>query len=101
MINVNRLSAAGRSYATAHEAHYGAKQLRKALELYEGIMAAHPGTPEAGYSRSQILNIVKAVVPEAELFAARKQLALSHLEGLDAVHVAGKPSQLGSSRSSS
>ena len=71
---------AGQQYAAAHAAHYTTKNLREALDLYKGIIAAHPDTREAGYSRSQIQNIVNAVVPEQELFDAQVDLALAHLE---------------------
>jgi hypothetical protein len=43
-------------------------------------MAAHPDTEEAKYSRSQIQNIVNAVVPKKELFDAQMKLALVQLE---------------------
>jgi hypothetical protein len=59
--------------------HYKAKDLREALHLYRAVMAAHPGTQEAGYSRSQIDNIVKAVVPEQALMDAEVKLALAYV----------------------
>jgi hypothetical protein len=72
------LTAAGRQYATAYEAHYTTKNLHEALELYNGIMTEYPNTKEAEYSRSQIQNIVNAVVPKQELCDAQLGLALSH-----------------------
>ena len=78
MRNDTGLTEASQQYAAAHAAHYGTKDLREALELYKGIVAAHPDTQEAGYSRSQIQNIVKAVVPSQELFDAQVDLALAH-----------------------
>ena len=74
------LTEAGRQYAAAHEAHHGSKNLRQALELYKGVMAAHPETRESADSRSQIRNIVKAVVPKQELSDAEMDLACTHLE---------------------
>lgn len=73
------LTEAGRQYAAAHEAHYGTKNLREALELYKGVMAAHPETRESADSRSQIQNIVRAVVTKQELFEAELDLAYTHL----------------------
>ncbi len=67
-------------YAAAHAAHYTAKDLRKALELYEGVIAMNQNTNEAAYSRTQIHNIVKSVVPKQELLAAQVGLARVHLE---------------------
>lgn len=51
---------AGKQYAAAHAAHYTTKNLHKALELYRGVVAAHPNTQDAVYSHAQIQNIVKA-----------------------------------------
>ena len=57
------------------------RNLREALALYKGILAAHPDTQEAGYSRSQIQNIIKEVVPERELFEAQVGMAMAHFGG--------------------
>lgn len=70
---------AGRQYADAYAAHYGAKNLQEALGLYRGVMAAHPDTQEAGYSQAQIRNIVKSVLPEQDLLVAQMELAFAHL----------------------
>ena len=79
MRNDTGLTEAGQQYAAAHAAHYTTKNLHKALELYRDIMAAHPNTQEAEYSRTQIHNIVKSVVPEQELMDAQIELTLAHL----------------------
>lgn len=70
---------AGRQFAVAHEAHYTTKDLSEALVLYRAVMAAYPEAQEAEYSRSQIQNIVRAVVPKEELFDAQIELALAHV----------------------
>jgi hypothetical protein len=49
MRNDTGLTEASRQYAAAHAAHYKTKDLREALELYEGVLAAHPNAREAGY----------------------------------------------------
>jgi hypothetical protein len=77
------LTEAAQQYAEAHAAHYTAKDLREALRLYRGVIAAHPNTQEAGYSQSQIQNIVNAVVPKQELLDAQVDLALAHFEHED------------------
>lgn len=69
---------ASQHYAAAHAAHYNTKDLREALDLYKSILSAHPDTQEAGFSRSQILNIAHLVVPKKELFDALVNLALAH-----------------------
>ncbi len=67
-------------YATAYAAHYTAKDLRKAFDLYREIVAAHPDTPEAGYSRAQIRNIAHSVASEQEILNAHVDLARTYLE---------------------
>lgn len=71
---------AGTLYAAAYAAHYTAKDLHKALEIYRSIMATYPDTPEAGYSRSQIQHIANAVVPKQKLLDAQVELALACFE---------------------
>ena len=78
MVNAGQ-TVAGQQYAAAYAAHYETKDLGEALELYRGVMEAHPDTPQAEYARSQVQNIVKAVVPKRELFDTHMKLALSHL----------------------
>ena len=74
------LTEAGQQYAAAYAAHYTTKDLHEALELYKAVMAAHPKTQEAEYSRSQIQNIVNALVPKQDLFDAQADLALAQFE---------------------
>jgi hypothetical protein len=81
MRNDNGLTKARQQYAEAHAAHYETKNLREALELYKGILAAHPDTQEAGYSRSQVQNIIKEVVPKRELFEAEVEMAMAYFAG--------------------
>lgn len=80
MRNDTGLTEAGQQYAAAHAAHYATKDLNEALRLYRGVMAAHPNTQEADYSRTQIQNIVKSVVPKQELLDAQVDLVRVHLE---------------------
>ena len=74
------VAEAGEQYAEAHAAHYTTKDLHEALGLYQGVMAAHPNTTEAEYSRSQLQNIATSVVPKQELLDAQVELTLAHLE---------------------
>ena len=78
MRNDSDLTQASQDYAGAYAAHYETKDLRIALERYKGILAAHPDTQEAGYSRSQIQNIIKEGVPERELFEAQVGIAMAN-----------------------
>ena len=80
MSNERAPTDAGRQYAAAHAAHYATKDLHNALGLYKGVMAAYPNTQEAEYSRTQMYNIVKNVVPKEDLLAAQLELALARLE---------------------
>lgn len=80
MANEIRSTAAAREYAVAHEAHYGTRDLARALALYREVFTAYPDSAEAGYSQAQIQNITKGVVPQSELVAAQADLALAHIE---------------------
>jgi len=80
MIDNTRLTEAGQQYATAYDAHYKTKDVYKAFKLYESLIAAHPDTQEAGYSRSQVQNIVNTVVPKQKVMDALVELALNHFE---------------------
>jgi len=72
-----QLTEAGKQYAEAYAAHYTTKDLHEALKLYKAIMAEHPNTKEAEYSRTQIQNIVQSVVPKQRLLDAQVELALT------------------------
>jgi len=74
------LAEARQQYTTAHDAHYTAKDLHAAVELYKGVMVAHPDTREAAYSRAQLQNIAQSVVPRQELLDAQIELTLARLE---------------------
>ena len=80
MKNINSDTKAGKQYTTAHDAHYKTKELPKAFQLYRDIIADHPDTKEAGYSLSQVHNIVKDVVPKQEVMDALVAMALDHFE---------------------
>ncbi len=87
MKNETEVPDVSQQYSAAHAAHYnGTKDLGQALELYLDIMAAHPNTQEAGFSRSQIRNIVKAVVPEQQLFDVQVDLTLARFKLEDPSH---------------
>jgi hypothetical protein len=80
MPDFKRTTMASRAYDKAHAAHYATKDLRNALGLYKCVLADYPDTQEADYSRTQMQNIVKGVVPNDELLVAQVELALVHLE---------------------
>jgi hypothetical protein len=72
-------SSAARDYAAAHAIHYAERDVRGALLAYCRLITVHPGSPEAGYARSQVHNITTLVVPEGALLAAHVELVLRHL----------------------
>jgi hypothetical protein len=78
MTRTNELTEVGREYAAAYAEHYTGHHLPEALQLYVKLIASHPGTREAGYSRAQAQNIINAAVPDQELLDAQVALALSH-----------------------
>jgi triosephosphate isomerase len=69
-----------RHYAAAHAAHYTAKDLRKAISSYNSIIVAHSESREAGYSRTQILNIANSVLAKDVLLRVQMKLALAQLD---------------------
>lgn len=71
---------AGQQYASAYDAHYMAKKIPEAFALYEQIIATHPDTKEAEYSRSQIQNIVNAVVPKKRIMDSLMELVRTHFD---------------------
>jgi hypothetical protein len=80
MSDDSALTEAAREYALAYAVHYSERDLAMALQLYKNIIASHASAPEAGYSRTQVQNIVNAVVPKQELLDAQMELALARLE---------------------
>jgi hypothetical protein len=40
----------------------------------------HPSTQEADYSRTQVQNLVNAVIPRQKLLEAQMELAVAHFE---------------------
>ena len=71
----SRQTEAARQYAVAYAAHYTERDLPGALRLYVNVIASHTNEQEADFSRSQVQNIVNAVVPKQELFDAQVNLA--------------------------
>ena len=70
---------AEQQYDVAHVLQYTDKNLREACKHYENLIAQHPESQEAQYSRSQIENIAKSVVPS--------EVMLVHLLGLIRKHL--------------
>ncbi|MFC1591628.1 hypothetical protein ACFL43_03790 [Thermodesulfobacteriota bacterium] len=70
----------GQQYAAAYNAHYTTKDMHKAFVLYGHIIAEHPAAREAEYSRSQVQNIVNAVVPKQKISEALEKLTLTHFK---------------------
>jgi len=81
MLDDTALTEAARAYATAYAAHYSDRDLATALGLYQRLVASHSRTPEAEYARTQLRNIVNAVVPKQALLDAQTELVLARLEG--------------------
>ena len=79
MKDIEAPTTAAWQYATAYEAHYKAKDLRGALDLYGVLMGAFPDSPEAGFAKAQIRNIATHVIPEQELLTAQFEMAITHL----------------------
>ena len=82
-MNKKTTPTAQQQYAAAYTAHYSTKDLRLALQLYGEIITADPDGREAEWSRAQIQNVVKEVVPRSELLADEVKLALARLARAD------------------
>ena len=80
MKNINGVTVADQDYTKAHDMHYKTKDLPKAFKLYRGIIEDYPRTDEAGYSLSQVKNIVNDVVPKQEVMDALVAMTLAHFE---------------------
>lgn len=80
MISNNSVKEVGKQYTKAHDAHYKTKDMPKAFQLYRDIIADHPDAKEAGYSLSQVHNIVNSVVPKQEVMDALVAMTLDHFE---------------------
>jgi hypothetical protein len=76
-------TAAEQGYAQAHAAHPVDSDLLVALHGYGGVIVPHPDSPEAGYSRTQVLAIVNRVVPAERLPASDTALVVRHLQPED------------------
>jgi hypothetical protein len=76
----NNIAVADQNYTKAHDMHYKTKDLPEAFKLYRNIIADYPETKEAGYSLSQVQNIMNAVVPKQEVMDAFAALTLGHFE---------------------
>jgi regulator of sirC expression with transglutaminase-like and TPR domain len=72
-----------RDYAAAYATHYTRRDLLRALQAYDQVIELCPTAPEAEYSRSQMRNIVKLVVPARELLASQVELVRRHLQRVD------------------
>ena len=69
-----------RNYARAYAMHYSQRDLLGALTAYDEVIVQHPTSPEADYSRAQMHNIVKSVIPAPTLLASDVELARRHLQ---------------------
>lgn len=80
MRNNAELTEATRQYTEAYSAHYTTRNLPLAMQLYQQVITSHPSDRVAEYSRDQIQNIVKAVIPKQNILDAQIDLALSHFQ---------------------
>ena len=79
MTIITHQTEANHQYNVAYEAHYIAKNLNLALELYRSIMTSHPNAPESEYCLMQINNIINSVVPKQAILDAQIDMAHKYL----------------------
>jgi len=77
------ITAANRQYAEAYKKQFTSKDMLTALELYKEIVVSYPDSEEAGYSQSQIQNIIHDVVPKEVLYKAQLDMALKYAKHSD------------------
>ena len=77
------ITAAGRQYTEAYKKHFASKDLFAALQLYKHVVASYPDSEEAEYSRTQIQNIMRDVVPKDVLYGAQLDMALKYTKDKD------------------
>lgn len=73
---------ATKAYADAHAAHYVDKNVAEACRRYGVLIAEHPNSREAQYSRSQIDNIARSVVPATVMLSELMSMIEKHLPAL-------------------
>ncbi len=83
---------ATKAYAEAHAAHYTDKDLKEACRRYGVLIAEHPSSKEAQYSRSQIDNIAKSVVPATLMLNELMSMIGKHLPAVPAPVASDEPS---------
>ncbi|MFN3242195.1 MAG: hypothetical protein ACE37K_11855 [Planctomycetota bacterium] len=81
--NHDRVDDAREHYSKAHSIHYKTRDLLGALHASDRLIESYPASLEAGYARSQQVNIVNAVVPTEKLHESQMALALRHLRADD------------------
>lgn len=81
--NNDHIDDAREQYSKAHSIHYKTRDLLGALHAYDRLIESYPASLEAGYARSQQINIVNAVVPAEKLHESQVSLALLHLRADD------------------
>jgi len=79
---------AARHYESAYRIHQDQDDLLRAFLAYDRVIQQHPDTPEAGFARHQMRNIVRSTVPADELWASQYQLALRFLQPQDEAELA-------------
>ena len=79
-IKIKEFTKSAQSYAVAYKEHYSNNNLKEAFNLYRDVIAAHPESQEAMYSKKQIENIVAAIVPTQEIFDAQVNMALARFK---------------------
>jgi hypothetical protein len=83
MRNKTEHTESGKQYAVAYATQYTTKDLHEALNLYRNIISLGDTVDLeliCPACRSQIQNIVNAVVPKQELFDTQVDLALAQFE---------------------
>ncbi len=72
---VSAIKEACKEYKKAHDKQYADKDLYTALQIYKKVVAKWPDLEEADYSRTQVQNIFREVVPKDVIFDTQIKMA--------------------------
>lgn len=74
---------AGKKYAAAYETHYTQQNFHSAFCQYVDLIDLYPDSLEAKYARTQLDNIVKALIPDDERLSSLVQLLERKFESMN------------------
>ena len=78
VIKMKPFEKVSKQYKKAYDKQYSEKDLYAALQTYKRVVAKWPDLKEADYSRTQVQNIFREVVPKGVIFDTQLKMALAY-----------------------